>query len=581
VAVSVAFETQQLYYNSRLMVTCDAALSNEADLRKSAGAGIDDNRAALVALLFDKYGDAFVEKLRGSFSILLWDRQDERLLAAVDPIGINRLVYFESRQIFLVASRIDALLRSGEMGTDVNARAIANFLNFGVNLAPETIFRKIQRLAPASLLVASQGNTSVRRYWKIHYWAGAEFHDESLCRGLESAVEAAVTSHCGDQAFDTLGAYLSGGTDSSTVVGMMSRLGRGPVQAFSIGFEEKQFNEMRYAEIAARRFGAKHLKHLVSAQDCYDAVPNMIRYFDEPFGNSSAIPTYFCARLAAENGVRMLLAGDGGDELFGGNERYRIDKIFQAYQAVPSVLRKGLIEPVLRLLPAENGVVGKAKRYVRRSNVPPLERFFSYNFLCTHSPVEVFEADFLAELADYSILEIPSRYYLEADARDHLDRLLYVDVKIALGDSDLPKVTQMSELAGIQTRFPFLDRAVVEFSGRIPARLKVKGLEKRYLFKRAFRDLLPIDIIKKTKHGFGIPVAAWLKTDRRLREFSRDTLFSTRALSRGYFRRTFLEDLIRRHATDESTYYGDTLWSFFVLELWHRQMVDQLVGAVV
>jgi asparagine synthase (glutamine-hydrolysing) len=151
-------------------------------------------------------------------------------------------------------------------------------------------------------------------------------------------------------------------------------------------------------------------------------------------------------------------------------------------------------------------------------------------------------------------------------------------VKITLGDSDLPKVTRMSELAGITTRFPFLDRAVAEFSGRIPPRLKVKGFDKRYLFKRAFRNLLPVEVIQKKKHGFGIPVASWLKTDRRLREFSRDVLFSARAKERGYFKREFLEDLIRKHETDDSTYYGDTLWSFFVLELWHLQFVDEPAG---
>jgi asparagine synthase (glutamine-hydrolysing) len=234
---------------------------------------------------------------------------------------------------------------------------------------------------------------------------------------------------------------------------------------------------------------------------------------------------------------------------------------------------------VLHRLPFENGSVGKARRYVRRSNVPALERYFSYNFLCSHAPEEVFEGDFLAALGNYSVLEIPGRYYREAPARDHLDRLLYVDVKITLGDSDLPKVTQMAELAGVQTRFPFLDTAVAEFSGTLPARLKVKGLEKRYLFKRAFRDLLPAEIIQKKKHGFGIPVAYWLKSDPRLREFSRDILFSARALERGYFRRRFLEDLIRRHEADDSTYYGDIVWGFFVLELWHRQYVDQTVGA--
>jgi len=184
----------------------------------------------------------------------------------------------------------------------------------------------------------------------------------------------------------------------------------------------------------------------------------------------------------------------------------------------------------------------------------------------------------LASLGGYSVLEMPGKYYNNAPARDHLDRLLYLDVKITLGDSDLPKVTRMSDLAGIQTRFPFLHRSVAEFSGRIPAHLKVKGFDKRYLFKKAFRNLLPVEVIQKKKHGFGIPVATWLKTDRLLREFSRDVLFSARARERGYFRRDFLDDLVLKMESDDSTYYGDTLWSFFVLELWHQQFVDVPAG---
>jgi len=431
------------------------------------------------------------------------------------------------------------------------------------------------------MLVAAGGKCRVERYWDMRYGVGNESNEERLSRQLEETIERAVAANCPEQDLSQTGAYLSGGTDSSTVVGMMSRLGRGPVNTFSIGFEEERFNELGYAEITARKFNAKHHTYLVSANDCFEALPNMVRYFDEPFANSSAIPTYFCGRLAAQHGVKVLLAGDGGDELFGGNERYQTDKIFQAYQSIPKLLRKGMIEPVLKALPMESGPLGLARRYVRRSNLSGYERFYSYNFLCAHAPEEVFHKDFIASLGGYSVLDIPAEYYTQAPARDHLDRLLYLDVKITLGDSDLPKVTRMSELAGVLTRFPFLDRSVAEFSGRIPPRLKVKGFDKRYLFKRAFRNLLPIEVIKKKKHGFGIPVATWLKSDRRLREYSRDVLFSSRARQRGYFRQEFLDDLIRKHEADDSTYYGDTLWCFFVLELWHQQFVDTPVEATV
>ena len=581
VGVAARFPTQQIHENPRLLIACDADLNNEDELQQLIGrqeevAG-NAGTAALLAGLYQRFGNGFVEKLRGGFSVVLWDRQERKMLAAIDGFGINRLVYHQSGSVLLVASRIDALTRSG-MELKINPRCIANYLNFSSNLAPETVFTTVHRLTPGSILIAQEGKTRIEKYWDMRYGTGGETDEGRLSRELESVIERAVAVHCKNDAFPGLGAFLSGGTDSSTVVGMMSRMEQGPVKTFSIGYQEQAFNELGYAQIAADRFKADHHTYLVGANDCLEALPGIIRCFDEPFGNSSAIPTYFCAKLAADNGVKVLLAGDGGDELFGGNERYLTDKIFGAYQKAPLLLRKGLIEPGLRLLPFHNGLLGKAHRYVHRSNLPPMERYFSGQFLLANELRRIFQPDFLAGLRGYSVLDIPSSHYQHASASDHLDRLLYVDVKTTLADNDLPKVTCAAALAGIQTRFPFLDRAVAEFSGCIPARLKVKGREKRYLFKRALRELLPVEIIKKKKHGFGIPVAAWMKSNPRMRALARDTLLSNRAFGRGYFERKPIEDLFHMlETTDDTSYYGDILWTFLVLELWHRRVVDEPV----
>ena len=571
---------QQVFETADLLVACEADLSNAVELCEQAGCDRSAQMPALLAALYQRFGCDFVERLRGSFSVVLWDRREKQMLAAIDAFGMRRLAYYETPRLFLISSRADALPRSGEVDTEVNPRAIANVLNFSVNLGPETILTKVRRLAPGTMLIASQGQLRLKQYWDMRYSTGRAGNEARLSRELESVVEAAVAENCKGLEPSEIGAFLSGGTDSSTVVGMMDRIGQGPVKAFSIGFQEQSFNELGYAEITARKFQAKHYTYLVGPDDCFAALPRMVRYFDEPFGNSSAIPTYFCARLAAENGVRVLLAGDGGDELFGGNERYATDKIFETYHAVPKFLRHGVIEPVLDHLPPR-GLLRRARNYVRRANMPPVERFISFQFLSLFPPREVFDGDFCAALGDYSIAAVPARYYAEAPAHAHLDRLLYLDVKITLGDSDLPKVTQMCELAGVQPRFPFLNRGVAEFSGRIPARLKVKGFDKRYLFKKAFRELLPREVIQKKKHGFGIPVADWLRADPRFRELSRDVLLSRRAFERGYFRRAFIEDLFRRLEADESSYYGDTLWTFLVLELWQREVIDHAMRAAV
>jgi asparagine synthase (glutamine-hydrolysing) len=577
VGVQARFDGQETFRNERVLLACDAELVNEAELRRSLG--IDhglQGHGALLAALYERHGVRFVDGLRGAFSVILWDVVEHRLVAAIDGFGIKRLSWYEDNDVVLVATRTD-VLRAVVPSLSISPRAIANILNFSSDLGPETIFTGVRRLAPGTVLVASNAQVRTESYWDMRYGVGPNAAEQDLSRELESLLQQSVSSHCAASPGAGLGAFLSGGTDSSTVVGLMTRVLGAPVKAFSIGFEEPGFSELEFADIAARAFASEHHKYLVTASDCLSAIPDIVRAFDEPFGNSSAVPTYFCARLAAENGVTTLVAGDGGDELFGGNERYATDKIFESYFAIPQWLRAGVIEPVLGL-PIPGPLARKPRGYVRRAHMRGVERMLSFQFLRTHAFREVFEGDFLRTLGEYSVLDTPSRHYAGAAARDHLDRLLYVDMKITLADNDLPKVTCMSELAGVRDRFPFLDRSVAEFSGRVPARLKVKGFEKRYLFKQAFRNLLPAQIIRKKKHGFGIPVALWMRTDPRMRELAHDTLLSERAFGRGYFRRPFIEDLFRRHDAGAGTYYGDIIWTFLMLELWHRRIEEPAQG---
>ena len=364
--VSAVFPTQQIYQSSRLIVVCDATLfdgSHHEAREETIDAVSDDNAtAALIGRLYERFGCGFVRKLSGTFSLIIWDLMKRQMIAAVDGFGVNRLVYFHNRDIFLISSRIDSLLRSSYLNREVNPRAIANVLNFSANLGPETIFTGVHRLLPGTMLIASEARTVIAPFWDMHYAADHRTSANSLAEELHSLVRKSVSAHLPCEKTATAGAFLSGGTDSSTIVGMMSQVSDSPVKTFSIGFQEHAFNELAFADIAARTFKAEHHTLLVRPQDCLDALPRMVKYFDEPFGNSSSIPTYFCARLAAENGVTTLLAGDGGDELFAGNEWYLTDKIFEAYQAVPSLLRHDVIEPVLTGLPAQNALVSRAQQ---------------------------------------------------------------------------------------------------------------------------------------------------------------------------------------------------------------------------
>jgi asparagine synthase (glutamine-hydrolysing) len=574
VGVASRYTSQELFESPGILLACDAELFNESELRSLTG-NAETGTAALLAALYERFGIAFLEKLRGEYSVVLWDRRKRQLLAATDGFATRALAYYQNDRVFSVASRIDAALTGADASREVNPGAIANYLNYTVNLAPDTIFKNVSRLLPGHYLLVSREETRLESYWDMRYYRGGGADEDALSIKLSRVVEESVRLHCKGENAVELGAFLSGGTDSSTVTGMMRRTGNEPVNSFSIGFAEERFNELEYARITACAFQTKHHEYLVTANDCAEAIPDMVRYFDEPFGNSSAIPTYFCARLAAQNGVKTLLAGDGGDELFGGNTRYLTDKIFAAYDKIPGSVRKGALEPLLRSIPIRSGIVAKARSYVRRANLPQPERFFSYNLLLDNRLDTIFEPDFVRSLQGHSVLDRPNVYYRQGPAKDHLDKLLYIDMKMTLADNDLLKVTRMCELAGVRPRFPFLDRAVADVSGEIPAGLKVKGSQKRYLFKKAFRDLLPTEVIHKKKQGFGIPVSVWMKTDRRLRELTNDVLLSARTYQRGYIRRTFVEDLLRHHAADNTAFYGDMLWTFLTLELWLREFADQ------
>jgi asparagine synthase (glutamine-hydrolysing) len=424
------------------------------------------------------------------------------------------------------------------------------------------------------VLVWRDGEVFVRPYWQMTYEERGRGRDTAASEMRRQTEEAVRRALLGVEVKHT-GAFLSGGTDSSTVVGMMGRLTGERVQAFSIGFREERYNELEYAELAARHFGAAHYTRLVSAEESFAVVPDLVSAYDEPFGNNSNIPTYLCARMARDAGVRLLLAGDGGDEIFGGNERYRREQVLARYGLIPGPLRHGVIEPLLRHLPAGGlSPLGKAQRYVERASLPNPDRFYSSEFFVARERAWLLHPEFLAAIQGDTPLDVAREHYHGTRARSELNRLMGVDLKITLGDNDLFKVTRAAEVAGVAVRFPLLDVSLVEFTGTLSARDKVRGTEKRYLFKRAFASVLPAEILAKVKHGFGLPVGEWLKTHSGFRELLHDTLRSSRCRNRNYYAPGALESLFRRHAEDHTPYHGDVLWTLLMLELWHRRHGD-------
>ncbi len=554
----------------------DVDLTNLPELR--ARAGLQTGGAELVVALYALEGPAFVRRLRGAFAFALWDHRQQSLFLGVDRFGIKRLYYVSDHRRMAFASRPSALLGAAGVAARVDPTQMFNYLNFGFVPAPGSIFAGVWRVPPGHLVSARAGQATIECYWDMHY-------SERRLRRQEAAAEVfrlteeAVACALGGTNPKEIGAFLSGGTDSSTVVGLMSRITGGPVSAFSIGFREERYDELGYARLAARHFGAAHYTKVVSPGDALEAMPRLVEAYDEPLGNNSVIGTLFCAQLARQYGATTLLAGDGGDEIFGGNEIYRTDQVFARYHRIPAVLRRGLLEPLLFSLPHGAWIFGRVQRYIRRANLPNPRRFYSYEFFFVQEAARFLGPDFRSAVSVDAPYHVIQEHYDRAQATGDLNRLLYLDLKLTIGDNDLFKVTRTSEMAGVTARLPLLDLPLVEFTGTWPASLKVRGLEKRHLFKRAFRSLLPAEILAKRKHGFGVPTSQWLKEHPGFRALACDTLLSASARQRGYFRAGAVEDLFRHHAEDTTPFYGDILWRMLMLELWHRQHLDGGRGA--
>ena len=553
-----------------VLVATSSDLFNLASLtarsEASTGRG-SQSTAELMAQLYLAHGVSFVEQLEGSFSIALWDSKRDQLMLAIDHMGLETLFWTRDRSRLLFATRLGAVA-AAKGDIEVDPTALVQFLLHTVVPAPLTIYKNVQRLQPGTMLICSRGEITTRRYWDLSYKETAGLSASQWAEQLRETMRRTVHSHVADQDASRTGAYLSGGTDSSSVLAFASEKLH-PVNTFSIYFENPRYDEISFARTAAERFGAHHHEQCLQASDAAEAIPKIVDYFDEPFANSSAIGAYHCARLARENGVDLLLAGDGGDELFAGNERYSSDKKFALYHSVPQVLRRGLVEPAANLLAASDRLSLPA-RYIRRANLPNPQRMFSYSFFLSEAGDGVFEQGLLEQVPRDSWLDIPNSHYGSApNAQSDLNRLLYLDVKMTLADNDVRKVRGTAEMAGVRVRFPLMDHRLAEFSGTVPARLKLKGWEKRFIFKEAMKGILPDKILYKKKHGFGVPVGYWALHNRKMQEIA-SVLNEPQSRQRGYFNSKFLARAVELNRTYPA-YYGEVLWVLLVLELWHRR----------
>ncbi len=560
VAIAAQAASAHLYQKDGLLV----ALWGTATLNGPPGLDV----AASLAQLWRRQGPKACAALSGPFALCLLDEVSGEALLAIDRTGTQALSFQARAQGLVFASSADALIVHPAARRELLPQAIYDYLYFHTIPGPAAIYEGQERLGPGEYLHYRRGQAVRGKYWHMSFQESqtrpfGELKEQFL-HTLSVSVQETMGQH-------SVGAFLSGGTDSSTLAAILGRVSGRPARTYSIGFDAPGYDEMAYARLAARHFATDHHELYVTPDDVVRAIPQIAAIFDQPFGNASAVPAFYCAQMARADGITRLLGGDGGDELFGGNERYARQAVFSRYQQVPALLRRTLIEPLLFKLAAgaQQALLCKARSYIEQALVPLPARLETYNLLQRYGHQAVLAPGFLANVDPGLPLMGLNMAYAVTDGHSQINQMLALDLKYTLADNDLPKVAKACELAGVEAAFPFLSDAMLTFSAQLAPQQKLNGTRLRYFFKQALRDILPRAILRKQKHGFGLPFGLWLQQHRGLKELAFDSLTDLKA--RGIVRGEFIDDLQERHLALHPGYHGTMVWVLMMLEQWFKQ----------
>lgn len=527
----------------------------------------------VVVHLYQEYGVACLQRLRGMFAFAIWDARAQTLFLARDRLGKKPLSYYLDGKTFRFASEPKAILVDSEVPREPDELALHYYLTYQYVPSPHSAFRGFRKLPPAHYLLLERGRApQVERYWKLHYGRKIRASERELCEEIRRRLRDAVSIRMVSDV--PLGAFLSGGLDSSAVVAMMSAVSRQPVKTFSIGFEEAPYNELPYARQVAQRFQTEHHEFIVKP-NAMDVLPQLVWHYNEPYADSSALPTWYLSRLARQH-VTVALNGDAGDENFAGYPRHLAIQLVHWFHQLPRGMRKGVMQ-LSRLIPdglPPQHLLQSGKRFVGRLLETTAER--EYGRWISHFTdavkLELYTEEFRARVGGCDSLGPLLEVFRSSDATDHIEAALDADVNMYLPDDLLVKVDIASMAHGLEARSPLLDHVFMEFVASIPRRQKVRYGVKKHLFKKAMTGLLPREIIHREKQGFGVPIDRWFRQE--LRGLAHETLLSRRSLARGYFRPEAVRRLIEEHAAGRANWHHQ-LWNLLMLELWHQMFIDQ------
>ena len=486
-----------------------------------------------------------------------------RTFLAVDRFAVRSLCYRVDNGQLRFAARADEL---ADAAADIDPQAIFDYLYFHIIPSPRTIYKGIFRLPAGHYALFENGRLTVKPYWVPTFDEQRGTPFDTLKGEFRQLLQNAVANELDGS---KPACFLSGGTDSSTITGMAARVSGKTVATYSIGFNAQGYDEMDFARIVAKHFKTEHHEYYVTPDDLLKSIPAVAAHYDQPFGNSSALPSYYCAKMARADGVTKILAGDGGDELFGGNTRYAKQKVFGWYDNVPAVLRANLMEPVSQLSMLDKiPLVRKGASYVNQAKVPMPDRMMTYNLLFRLGVHDVLTPQLLAQVNQQSPAQQQRVLWAEAKTDSLVNRMLAFDWRYTLADCDLPKVVGTTGLAGVDVGFPMLDDDLLAFSQRLPTAYKLKGFKLRWFFKEALRGFLPDEILVKKKQGFGLPFGVWANGHAGLKALATDSLNSL--AKRGVVREEFVRTLISQRLPEHPGYYGEMVWILMMLEQWLR-----------
>jgi len=530
----------------------------------------------VIVHLYEEEGPAFLKRLRGMFGLALWDVKRELLILARDRIGEKPLYVRREPHRLLFASELKSILQVEDVPRRLNQEALQEYLALGYVPAPLTMLQGIEKILPGHCLVIEKDRIQEHEYWDVPY-GPVENHSEHewIERIRDKLLETVKMQLVSDV---PLGAFLSGGIDSSTIVAAMARLTGQPVKTYSIGYggDQSYYNELPYAKIVAQAFGTDHHEIIVQPE-VSELLPKMMWHLDEPIADSACLTTYLVSRLARES-VTVILSGVGGDELFGGYRRYLGDSLHRWYRLLPGAIRHSWLPALLRQVPQDRGSAWKdyaryAAAFAKTAQQDPAMRYMSYVTL--FSPHA--QADLLAEGARRSLngneaaAAALRRYFARRTEDDSLNRIIYTDLKTSLPDDLLALTDRMSMAASVECRAPLVDYELVELASRMPSSLKVRGLTLKYLLKKAVAPWLPREVIERKKRGFGAPVGGWLRQD--LKPLIHELLSETQVQRRGLFHWPAIQQLLTAHQEQRSD-HTDHIFALIALETWCRIYLD-------